>query len=161
MKNNIPECINEERQDTELDRKDREMKEKMKEQADKARNSRFNEFKGGDTVLAKNLLKKHKLSPNWLNETFKVIKVYKKSVPLESKDHDRYYRNKVQINKYNGKQIHQERNFATVTKYRDQDDEGMYELCLSRTRAMLQDRRLQRLDSAERVRVKIKPALWK
>ena len=77
------------------------MKEKTKDKTDKVRKSRVIEIKEGDTVLVKNLWKKHKMSPNWLNERFKVITAYKKSTLIENKDKHRLYRNKVYLKKYN------------------------------------------------------------
>ena len=67
-----------------MDRKDREKKEKMKEYADGKRNAKDSEIQEQDKVLVKNLWKNDKLSPNWLNENFKVIKVYRKSALLEN-----------------------------------------------------------------------------
>ena len=40
------------------------------------------------------------MSPNWLNEKFKVIKVYRKSALLENERGNRYYRNKAHLKKY-------------------------------------------------------------
>ena len=94
IKNNIPECIPEQAQETELDRKDREMKEKMKDKTDKVRKAKVCEIKEGDMALVKNLRKKHKMSPNWLNERFKVIKAYKNSALIENKDKHRFNRKK-------------------------------------------------------------------
>ena len=123
-RNNIPEYINQESQDTELDSKDREMKEKMKDRADKVRKSRVHEIKEGDTVLLKNLWKRHKLSPNWSNERFKVVKGYKKSALIESEDQNRCYRNKAHLKKYNRNESHKERNFAKEQlQSKEQDDE--------------------------------------
>ena len=100
IKNDIPEYNKDEPQDTELDRKDREKKEKMKEYADGKRNAKDSEIEEQDTVLVKNLWKNDKLSPNWLNEKFKVIKVYRKSALLENERGNRYYRNKAHLKKY-------------------------------------------------------------
>ena len=100
IKNDIPEYNKDEPQDTELDRKDREKKEKMKEYADGKRNAKDSEIQEQDKVLVKNLWKNDKLSPNWLNEKFKVIKVYRKSTLLENERGNRYYRNKAHLKKY-------------------------------------------------------------
>ena len=129
IKNNIPEYIPKEPHDTELDKRDREMKEKMKDRADKVRKSQVNEIKEGDTVLVKNLWKKHKLSPNWLNEKFKVLKVYKKSALIENKDGNKYYRNKAHLKIYHEREFDKERHLTKEqVQNEDQDDESMYEL---------------------------------
>ena len=72
----------------------------MKEYADGKRNAKDSEIQEQDTVLVKNLWKNDKLSPNWLNEKFKVIKVYSKSALLENERGNRYYRNKAHLKKY-------------------------------------------------------------
>ena len=94
IKKVILEYNKDEPQDTELDRgKERE----MKEYADCKRNAQDSEIQEQDTVLVKNLWKNDKLSPNWLNEKFKVIKVYRKSVLLENERGNRYCRNKAHL----------------------------------------------------------------
>ncbi len=101
IKNDIPEYKDSnERQCTELDRKDSENKKKMKQYADSKRNSKDSEIQENDSVLVKNLWKNDKLSPNWLNEKFKVVKVYRKSALLENEGGTRYYRNKAHLKKY-------------------------------------------------------------
>ena len=77
--NDIHKCNKDEPQDTEMDRKDRDMKEEMKEYADGTRNAKDSEIQEQDKVLVKNLWNNDYLSPNWLNEKFRVIKVYRKS----------------------------------------------------------------------------------
>ena len=129
IKNNIPEYIPEQSPETELDRKDREMKEKMKDRTDKVRKSIDSEIKEGDTVLVKNLWKKHKLSPNWLNETFRVIKAYKKSALIENKDKHRFYRNKAHLKKYNEREMDKQRSLTKDQwQNKDKDNESIYEL---------------------------------
>ena len=130
IKNNIPEYISEQSPETELDRKDREMKEKMKDRTDKVRKSRASEIKEGDTVLVKNLWKKHKLSPNWLNETFRVIKAYKKNALIESKDEHRFYRNKAHLKKYNEREMDKQR---SLTKDQWQNNDGQPRLVVCQT----------------------------
>ena len=105
------------------------MKEKMKDRADKVRKSKVNESKEGDTVFVKNLWKKHKLSPNWLNERFKVSKVYKKSALIENKDGNKYYRNKAHLKIYHEREFDKERHLTKEqVQNEDQDDESIYEL---------------------------------
>eukprot|EP00795_Rhopilema_esculentum_P017882 gene17882-biopygen1759 len=101
IKNDIPEYAKDESQDTELDRKDREKKGKMKNYTDIKRNAKDSEIQEQDTVLVKNLWKNDKLSPNWLNEKFKVIKIYRKSALLENERGNKFYRNKDHLKKYN------------------------------------------------------------
>ena len=83
----------------------------MKDRTDKVRKSRVSEIKGG-TILLQNLWKKHKLSPSWLHERFKVIKAYKKSALIENRDKHRFYRNKVHLKKYNEREIDKQRGFT-------------------------------------------------
>ncbi|XP_065064039.1 uncharacterized protein K02A2.6-like [Rhopilema esculentum] len=101
IKNDIPEYAKDGSQDTELDRKDREKKGKMKNYTDIKRNAKDSEIQEQDTVLVKNLWKNDKLSPNWLNEKFKVIKIYRKSALLENERGNKFYRNKAHLKKYN------------------------------------------------------------
>ena len=101
----------------------------MKDRADKVTKSRASEIKEGDTVLVKNLWKKHKLSPNWLNERFRVIKAYKKSALIENKDKHRFYRNKVHLKKYNEREMDKQRSLTKDQwQNKDKDNESIYEL---------------------------------
>ena len=111
IRNRIPEYIVEQSPEAELDRKDSEMREKMKDRTDKVRKSIAIEIKEGDTILVKNLWKKHKLSP-CLNERFRVIKAYKKSALIENKDNHRFYRNKAHLTKYNEREMDKQRSLT-------------------------------------------------
>ena len=101
----------------------------MKDRTEKVRKSRASEIKERDTVLIKNLWKKHKLSPNWLNDTFRVIKAYKKSALIENKDKHRFYRNKAHLKKYNEREMDKQRSLTKDQwQNKDKDNESIYEL---------------------------------
>ena len=82
-----------------------------------------------ETVLAKNLWKKHQMSPNWLNERFKVMKTYKKCALIENKDKHRFYRNKVCLKKYSEREIDKQRSITKDQwKNKNEDKKSIYEL---------------------------------
>ena len=70
-------------------------------------------------MLVKNLWKNDKLSPNWLNEKFNVVEVYRKSALLENERGNRYYRNKAHLKKY----YENETNRHTVIQKENTDQE--------------------------------------
>ena len=53
----------------------------------------------GDVVLAKNMHKENELS-NWLNKTFKIVKLNDKNALIEDSEGNQYLRNKVHLIKY-------------------------------------------------------------
>ena len=53
----------------------------------------------GDVVLAKNMHKENELS-NWLNKTFKIVKLNDKNALIEYSEGNQYLRNKVHLIKY-------------------------------------------------------------
>ena len=54
----------------------------------------------GDVVLEKNMHKENKLSTNWLNKTFKIVKLNDKNALIEDSEGNQYLRNKVHVKKY-------------------------------------------------------------
>lgn len=61
--------------DEETREHDKISKEKGRKYADEKRKAKISELKVGDIVLTKNLHKQNKLSPNFSNEEFKVVKI--------------------------------------------------------------------------------------
>ena len=69
------------------------------------------------------------MSPNWLNERFKVMKAYKKNALIENKDKQRFYRNKVCLKKYSEREIDKQRSITKDQwKNKDEDKKSIYEL---------------------------------
>lgn len=79
-----------------LDETDRRNKRKTKEYADTNRKTvQEHHINVRDSVLARNMMRKDKLSTNWIPKPFTVIKSYEKSALIEDAQGRRYMRKKI------------------------------------------------------------------
>ena len=87
---------------SQIDKDDDAYKKKTKEREDEKRRIRRSCFTEGDLVLVKNMKRNDKLSPPWLPNTHTIIKVYERSLLLESNNGKRYVRAKQLVKPFKG-----------------------------------------------------------
>ena len=99
VKNGIPQFIDTKKQKNQSDKSDLQLTAKNKQYIDQKRHAKEIELEKGD-VLAKNMHKENKLSTNWLNKTFKIVKLDDENALIEDSQGNQYLWNKVHLKKY-------------------------------------------------------------
>ena len=100
VRNGIPQFLDAKKQKNQTGKIDLNRKAKNKQYIDQKRHAKEMSWKKGDAVLAKNMHKENKLSTNWLNKTFKIVKLNDKNALIEDWEGNQYLRKKVHIKKY-------------------------------------------------------------
>ena len=67
---------------------------------DQKRRAKEVELEKGDVVLVNNMHKENKLSTNWLNKTFKIVKLNDKNALIKDSEGNQYFRSNVYLKKY-------------------------------------------------------------
>ena len=100
VRNGIPQFLDTKKQKNQTDKVDLNRKAKNKQYIDQKRHAKEIELEKGDVVLEKNMHKENKLSTNWLNKTFKIVKLNDKNALIEDSEGNQYLRNKVHVKKH-------------------------------------------------------------
>ena len=108
VKNGIPQFIDTKKQKNQSDKSDLHLTAKNKQYIDQKRHVKEIELEKGD-VLAKNMHKENKLSTNWLNKTFKIVKLDDENALIEYSQGNQCLQNKVHLKKYHFKKDTQQK----------------------------------------------------
>ena len=100
VRNGIPQFLDTKKQKNQTEKTDLNRKASNQQYIDQKRRAKEVELEKGDVVLVNNMHKENKLSTNWLNKTFKIVKLNDKNALIKDSEGNQYFRSKVYLKKY-------------------------------------------------------------